>query len=217
MRATWVFHRSRLMRGGVCAAVLALAACADPEKARVKETTRPSYDNTTGKLTALTYDRNRNGKIDTWTDMDGTRPLRSRIDLDEDGKVDRWEYYDGTGALAKVGFSRKKDGVADAWAFSGPDGKVTRIETSSSGDEHKIDRREWYEAGALARAEEDSNSDGRVDKWETFEAGAVKTVALDETGSGRASRRLTYAAGALVLIESEPDAAGAFRKRVEVK
>src|ERR687890_1354623 len=93
----------------VCTAAV-VSACADPEAARIRETTRPTYDKTTGKLTQLTYDANKNGKIDTWTDMDGTRPLRSRIDLDEDGTLDRWEYYGDKGELLKVGFSRQKNG-----------------------------------------------------------------------------------------------------------
>src|SRR3954467_9638346 len=118
------------MRAALVLAAIAvcLAGCSDPEKERIKETTRPTYDKTTGKLTQLTYDRNKNGKIDTWTDMDGTRPLRSRIDMDDDGKIDRWEYYDEAGKLLKVGFSRKGDGKPDAWAYSGPDGKVVRVE-----------------------------------------------------------------------------------------
>ena len=35
--------------------------------------------------------------------MDGTRPLRARIDRNEDGKLDRWESSDEKGQLAKVG------------------------------------------------------------------------------------------------------------------
>jgi hypothetical protein len=197
---------------------LACAACSNPEKARIKETTRPTYDKATGRLTQLTYDANRNGRIDTWTDMDGTRPLRSRVDLDEDGKIDRWEYYDERGALAKVGFSRKHDAAApDAWAFSGSDGGIARVESSSTADENRIDRRETYENGVMVRVEADTNADGRPDQWETYEAGALKTAALDENGDGAPDRRLTYAGGALVLIESEPDASGTFHKRVVVK
>ena len=55
--------------------------CSDPGT-RAKETTRPTYDKGTGKLKELTYDANQNGRIDTWTEMDGARPLRSRIDRD---------------------------------------------------------------------------------------------------------------------------------------
>ena len=116
----------------LAAIALCLAACSDPEKERIKQTTKATYDQKTGKLTELTYDRNKNGKIDTWTEMDGSRPVRSRSDLDEDGKLDRWEYYDDKGGLVKVGFSRKQDGRPDAWAFSGPDGKVQRVEISST-------------------------------------------------------------------------------------
>jgi antitoxin component YwqK of YwqJK toxin-antitoxin module len=201
----------------LCATAICLAGCSDPEKERIKETTKPTYDKTTGKLTELTYDRNKNGKIDTWTEMDGTRPVRSRSDLDEDGKIDRWEYYDEKGGLTKVGFSRKQDGHADAWAFSGPDGKVEHVEISSTADEKKIDRWEFYAAGVLVRVEEDTNGDGRADKWETYESGAVKTAAMDQDGDGRPDRRLTYAGGALVLIESDPDASGTYRKAVQVK
>jgi hypothetical protein len=196
---------------------LALASCADPDKERVKQTTVPTYDKSTGKLTQLTYDRNKNGKVDTWTDMNGTKPLRSRSDLDEDGTIDRWEYYDEKGALAKVGFSRKKDGKPDAWGYSGPDGKLLRVEISSTGDENKIDRWEYYEGEALVRAEEDTNGDGRRDKWETYKGGALATASMDEDGDGRPDRRLTYADGRLVLIESDPDASGAFRKVVRVQ
>jgi hypothetical protein len=178
----------------------------------------PTYDKATGKLKELTYDSNHNGKIDTWTEMDGARPLRSRIDRDEDGTIDRWEYYDAAGALTKVGFSRTRPGVPDAWAFSGPDGQVARVESSSAGDENRIDRREFYERGVMVRSESDTNGDGRIDQWETYEAGALKTAAMDENGDGRADRRLTYgAAGVLVSIESEPDASGAFRKRLAVR
>ena len=200
----------------ICAVGITLQACSDPEKARIRETTKPTYDKATGRLTQLTYDANKNGKVDTWTDMDGTRPLRSRIDLDEDGKIDRWEHYDDKGVLTKVGFSRKQDGTADAWAFAGPDGKVVRVEISSTGNDTKIDRWEHYEAGAMVRAEEDTNADGRADKWETYVNGAVRTAAMDENADGQADRRLTYSGGTLVLIESDPDSAGTFRKQVRL-
>ena len=206
-------------------ALVSLCACSDPETERLRATTKPTYDKATGKLKELTYDANKNGRIDTWTDMDGTRPLRSRIDRNEDGKIDRWEYYDDKGQLLKVGFSRTDDGNPDAWAFSGPDGKLQRIEISSTGDEHKVDRWEYYDASrasapdsasALVRAEEDTNGDGKADKWETYENGAIVSAAFDENGDGKPDRRLIYKSGALVAIESVPDLAGNFTKRIEV-
>lgn len=208
------------------AAFVAASACSNPDTARIRQTTRPTYDATTGKLIQLTYDRNKNGRIDTWTDMDGTRPIQSRIDLDEDGKIDRWEYYDAKGTLTKVGFSRANTGKPDAWAYAGPDGRIARVEISSTSDEHKIDRWEYYDGsppapngdatGALVRAEEDTNGDGKIDKWETYDGGQLATVAFDQDLNGKPDRRLTYKDGRLVLIESNPDASGVYRTRKPV-
>ncbi len=204
--------------------ILVATACSDPDKERLKTTTQATYDRGTGRLKELTYDANSNGRIDTWAEMDGARPVRSRIDRNEDGKIDRWEYYDDKGQLAKVGFSRPDDGTPDAWAFSGPDGTIERIELSSARDEKRIDRWERYappgaqqERGALVSAEEDSNGDDKPDKWETYEGGALKTVSFDENHDGRPDRRLTYEGGALALIETGPDAAGAYGRQVRVK
>jgi hypothetical protein len=218
-------RRSRAAAAVVIAAATALpSGCTDPEKQRLKDTTQATYDPATGRLKELTYDADKNGTIDTWTDMDGARPLRARIDRNEDGKLDRWEYYGDKGQLTKVGFSRADDGKPDAWAFSGPDGKIQRIEISSTHDEQKIDRREWYSSatgaqedrGPLASAEEDTNADGKPDKWETYEKGALKTVAFDENGDGTPDRRLSYEAGTVVSIESAPDGRGGYRQRVPV-
>lgn len=176
-----------------------------------------TYDTTTGKLTELAFDSNHNGKVDTWTDMNGNRAIRTRIDQNEDGKIDRWEYYDAHSTLVKVGFSRGDTGTVDAWAFAGDDGKTRRIEISSMADEKKIDRWEDYVGGTIASAEEDTNHDGHVDKWETYdEGGVLKTASFDENGDGKPDRRLSYADGTLVGIDSDPDGSGAFRKHVTV-
>ena len=208
---------------------LACAACADPERERLKATTRATYDERTGRLKELTSDANGNGRIDTWTDMDGSRPLRSRMDRNEDGRLDRWEYYDDNGKLMKVGFSRRDNGKPDAWAVPGPDGRILRVLASSAGDESKIDRWETHDPAApstssgqaqaqtLAAVEEDTNHDGKPDKWEKYAGGVLQTAAFDENGDGRVDRQLTYRDGALILIESEPDASGRFTRRVEVR
>jgi hypothetical protein len=214
-------------RRSIVAACLLAVACSDPDAARLKATTKATYNPKTGRLTELTYDRNKNGVIDTWTDMDGTKPLRSRIDFDEDGKIDRWEYYDGSGHLAKVGFSRGNTGKPDAWAYARADGRVDRIEISSTADEKRIDRWEHYDpstagagpqgAGALLAAEEDTNGDGKPDKWEKYEGGTLISVEFDENGDGKPDRRLTYRQGALATIESAPDGAGRYSKRIDVR
>jgi hypothetical protein len=171
---------------------LAVAACADPERDRLRATTKATYDTATGKLTELTSDANKNGRIDTWTEMDGARPVRSRIDTNEDGKIDRWEYYDQNGRLTKVGLSRTNGDKPDAWVYSTPDGKIARIEVSSTADERHIDRWEFYDA-----------------------SGAMTRVEFDENGDGRPDRRLTYRDGELIAIEDAPDASGTYTRRVQ--
>ena len=198
-------------------ALLGLAACSDPEKEPLRKTTVPTYDKATGRLKQLTFDQNKNGVIDTWTDMDGAKPVLTKQDRDEDGKMDRWEYYDANAKLVKVGFSRRNDGKADAWAYSGLDDKVERIEISNTADENKISRWEFYKGGVLDRAEEDTNGDGRPDKWETHRDGGIVTAAFDENGDGKPDRRFTYDGATLAFIESEPDAAGNFARKTAAK
>jgi hypothetical protein len=196
--------RGRGVTIAIALCVLAAAGCSHASRDRGTPSTHGTYDKTSGKLTEISYDRNHNGKIDTWTDMDGPHPLRSRVDLDEDGRIDRWEYYDASGALVKVGFSRKNTGKPDAWAFSNPDGSLEHVEVSSTADEGRIDRREYYERGLLVRVEEDTNGDGRPDKWERYDAGVLKTVEFDEDHDGKPDRRLTYANNEATSTERMP-------------
>jgi hypothetical protein len=220
-------HWLRSARRVVFAGVLLCSACSDPDRDRLRATTKPAYDERTGRLKELTSDANGNGHIDTWTEMDGNRPLRSRIDRNEDGRIDRWEYYGDEGRLLKVGFSRRDDGKPDAWAEPSADGGISRVLVSSTADEHKIDRWETYDPAApgagpdsaqsLVAVDEDTNRDGRADRWEKYAAGRLESASFDEDGDGRVDRRLTYREGTLVLIESQPDASGKFARRVDVK
>jgi hypothetical protein len=197
-------------------AVLA-TGCADPAKARAQTGIQPTYDTGTGRLKQIALDSNHDGRVDTWTDMDGARPIQTRIDRNHDGRPDRWEYYDRASGLIKVGFSRKDDGKPDAWAFSGADGKLERIEISSAADENKIDRVERYDPSGLVAATEDTNADGALDKWEAYHAGALTSAAFDENQDGKPDRRLTYDGAALVSIETAPDSSGRFVSRVDVR
>ena len=190
--------RSRVRANGLAVASITLlaldvSACADPERERLKATTKASYDSASGKLSELTGDANKNGRIDTWTEMDGNRAVRSRIDTNEDGKVDRWEYYDQAGKVTKNGLSRQGGDRPDTWAYSAADGRIARMEVSSTADEKKIDR------------------------WERYENDVLVSVEFDENGDGRPDRRLTYRGTELASIETEPDASGQYTKKVDVK
>jgi hypothetical protein len=169
----------------------------------------PEYDRKTGKLQLLKYDSHGNGKVDTWSYMDGARIVRIEIDTDEDGKIDRWEYYDANQKLEKVGFSRQHDGIEDAWSYTGPDGKVARIDVSTHRD-GKVNRIEHYEHDTLVSAEEDSDGDGKIDKWEVYDGDHLRSVAFDTQHRGTADRRLTYTPGGQAIMEVDAKGDGHF-------
>lgn len=198
----------------------------------MKSTTQASYDLTTGKLAEITYDQNKNGRIDTWTKMNGSVPVSSELDTNEDGKIDRWETYGPDGQLVRVDWERAPvpgpanpvvtfTGKPNATAYIGAGGAVERIEyyeTSGVTGQRDVTRREFYTAAkALARAEEDTDGDGVIDRFETYVDGALRTVEFDEKKpyDGKPDRRLTYSPdGALVLIETEPDGRGGYLKQI---
>src|SRR5262245_45509337 len=114
---------------------IAFVGCGDGSAAEARKRIAPEYDKTTGKLTLLKYDSNGDGKVDTWSYMDGSRILRIEMDQNGDGKIDRWEYYAADKQLVKIGFSRANDGKEDAWSYPGPDGnEIVKIEISTRRD-----------------------------------------------------------------------------------
>jgi len=99
-------------------------------------------------------------------------------------KVDAWSHMDarawcpwtstGTSTVLSTGGSITgragpregrllpgNDGKADAWAYQGPGGQVARVEMSTRRD-GIVSRTEFFEAGRLARVEEDSDGDGKL-------------------------------------------------------
>jgi len=162
----------------VLCAVCACSSDPDPRKTGFvvdKGSVKAHYDPKSGRLRKLEEDTNKNGRLDTWTYMDGTRVDRIEIDRDEDGKIDRWEHYTD-GKLTSVGISTRGDGVEDQWAYQAAAGYLERVET-------------------------DTDRDGRVDKWETYDPppapgrpSRLRSVAFDENHTGHPSLRLWYTA-----------------------
>jgi hypothetical protein len=148
--------------------VFTVSGCtSDPERARLVQTTQATYDPATGRLQRLTYDANKNGRIDTWTYMDGNTILRSEIDRNEDGAVDRWEYHAADGTVEKV-----------------------RTEEDGDGD-GKPDRWETYVDGRIASVEFDENGDGRPDRRLNYSSGgALATIESQPDESGKFTRKV---------------------------
>jgi hypothetical protein len=181
-----------LFRVSIVPVCLCLSACVQASGQPVDKRVQAENDKASGKLTRLEYDGNSNGKPDTWAFMDGTRLIRLEADENEDGKMDRWEYY--------------------AAAQAAPGQPVPeRIERATRMD-GRISRREFFEAGKLARIDEDTDGDGADDKWETYTAGVLTMMALDTEHRGKPDRRLIYKPdGSLDRVEVDPTGSGRFQ------
>jgi hypothetical protein len=177
-RSVW---KTRGVPLGVVAAVtLTLSACqaTPPQLPQGRDGVVPSYNADTGRLERISYDLNKDGKVDAWLFMDGTRAVRAELDENHDGTVDRWEYYRAGGQAAAGGFPR---------------GELERAEQSTRFD-GIVTRWEAYQAGVLKTVREDVSGDGQPDKWETWQDGSLAEVALDTKGTGQADRKIVYPA-----------------------
>lgn len=191
------------------ASALVVVGCGDSKREEARKRITPEYDKATGKLKLLKYDSDGDGKVDTWSYMDGARIVRIEIDKDEDGKIDRWEYYDANQKLEKIGTSRAQNGKEDSWSYLAPDGTIARIDVSTKHD-GKINRVEHYQKDILVSAEEDGDGDGRMDKWETYDGARLASVAFDTTHRGTPDRRLIYGPNGTARLEVDLKGTGQF-------
>jgi hypothetical protein len=208
-RSDKTLTRKQTAVGAGCLSLALIASACDRRGDEGRKRLTPEYDKVTGKLSLLQYDSNGNGKVDTWSYMDGARVVRIEIDKDEDGKIDRWEYYGPDQKLEKIGSSRGQDGKEDAWSYPGPDGTIARIDVSTRRD-GRVTRVEHYQQDILVAAEEDSDEDGTMDKWETYEGDRLTSVAFDTRHRGTPDRRLIYGADGTARIEVDEKGDGHF-------
>jgi hypothetical protein len=184
--------------GALClAATMTACSQAAPPSQVLASRITPNYDARTRRLQCITYDRNGDGAIDAWTYMNATQVVRAEIDENFNHRVDRWEYY--------------RAGAPEHRGAGMAAGALERVETSL-GDDGVVTRHEWYESGAVVRADEDTDGDRHPDKWERWEKGSLVEVALDTQHHGRPDRRIIYGAdGSSPRFEVDPDGSGHFR------
>lgn len=188
--------------GALLALLLATAGCQRQDHSATPAV-EPVYHPDTGALTLLKQDADHNGVPDTVSHMEGPRILRIEVDQNQDGRIDRWEHYGPSQTLARVGFSRARDGHEDAWSYADASGRIVRVEIDTRRD-GRISRTEHYEAGSLARAEEDSDGDERTDRWEEYAAGRLARVSFDTAHAGVPTHTLTYGADGSARVETVP-------------
>lgn len=154
----------------------------------------PVYNAQSGKLEQLVSASKGDGLIDRRAVMDGVRVKSVQLDRDHDGKPDRWEFFEPV-----TSGSETRDLLVRAEVANGPSGKVNR--------------REFYDRGVIARIEEDTDSDGKFDTWHYYEQGGLVRVDLDLEGRGTPNRRLVYGKnGALDHIEVDASGTGQWQR-----
>jgi hypothetical protein len=177
------------------------------DKSAGNERISPEYDQA-GRLTKLNFDRNGNGKPDTWGYMDGSRVIRVEMDEDEDGQIDRWEHH-----KAPAQSSSGVPGPADL-PVPASDGSlavtVERVERATRRD-GRINRTEFFDNGQLLKVEEDTDGNGAIDKWETYEKGALVLMAIDTRKAGKPDRRIRYKPDGSVEVEADETGSGVFK------
>lgn len=185
---------------------LSLGCAASPERWAT-----PGYDEYTGRLLSIYADQDRDGRVDQWSYFDGNRPLRGEKDVDGDGRIDRWEYFDQAARLVRVGSSSVEDGIEDTWTWPTSSDQEGRVDRSRARDRH-IDRSEYFLAGVIRRAEEDTNRDGLIDRWDHFDGAALRRAEFDTThAAGKPNRRVFYSAvGQFERVEVDPEFDGSF-------
>jgi len=140
--------------GRVLPAILIAATTVCCAAAEAPKRVSPGYDTFSGRLIQLSADQDGDGRVDQWTYLDGTRPLRGEKDADSDGRIDRWEYFNAKGDLLMVGTSSRNDGIEDTWTWVAPIDGAGRVDIATARD-RRIDRHEFYVNGAMVRAELD--------------------------------------------------------------
>lgn len=173
---------------------------------------QPVYEPATRELVRLDVASHGDGWIDMRTYARASRVMRTEIDADRDGRIDRWEYVADGNQVAMLGTSSVAGGPEDTWTFAESKGEI-RVDRLQGG-ERSATRHEFYRAGVLMRAEEDTNSDGLVDKWEAYEAGRLRTMAFDSTQrAGQPDRRLLYdESGQYASLEIDANRDGQFER-----
>jgi hypothetical protein len=169
------------------------------------------------RVVRIEIDRDGDGKIDRWEYYAAGGALEKvGYSRAGNGHADAWAFQGSDGSIARIEMA----GACGAEPPAAPRnaGAAAQAATSASGAAPpgqtaavpRITRTEFYERGALARAEEDTDCDGRPDKWETFAGGTLASVALDTTRRGTPDRRLIYGPGSAVRVEVDPNGTGQF-------
>lgn len=123
-------------------------------------------------------DANNDGRPDIFI----SRECRA-IDLNFDGVIDSYSYMDSAGRLRRREYDYDKDGQIDEIATY--NGGVLTEKDQATSMARKLDTWDFYQNGALARSERDSNGDGVVDQWWEYTQPGCPMIHSDVNNDGK--------------------------------
>lgn len=155
-----------------------------PERAGLERDVRVVHEDcdiTSGSAEKL--DANSDGRPDVVVVRSGGREECRAVDLNLDGKVDVWSYNDSAGRLRRKEYDFDRDGSIDE--ISTFQAGVITSKQQATLLANRLDTWHYYQNGALARSERDSDSDAVVDTWWEYPKPGCPMIHTDANEDGR--------------------------------
>jgi hypothetical protein len=128
-------------------------------------------------------DANGDGRADLVIVRSGSRDVCRAYDLNLDGKVDVYSYYDDSGRVRRKENDFDHDGVIDQ--ITTYQGGVITSRQLATLLANRLDTWDFFQNGALARRERDSDSDAVVDTWWEYPKPGCPMIHTDANEDGR--------------------------------
>lgn len=128
-------------------------------------------------------DANNDGRPDIFIARSGSVESCRAIDLNFDGVIDAFSYNDGGGRLRRREYDYDRDGQIDEIATY--QAGVLTEKHQATAMTRKLDTWDFYQNGALARSERDSNGDGVIDQWWEYAQPGCPLIHSDVNNDGK--------------------------------
>jgi hypothetical protein len=128
-------------------------------------------------------DANADGRPDVFIVRSGSKEECRAVDLNLDGKIDVYSYNDSAGKLRRKEYDFDRDGVIDE-IVTFQSGVITSKQRATL-LANRLDTWEYYQNGAHARSERDSDSDAVVDQWWEYPRAGCPMIHTDANEDGR--------------------------------
>jgi hypothetical protein len=175
-RAAWI------LAGFFFCGCNASVAARTPERERLERDIRVVHEDcATGSAEKL--DANGDGRPDVFMVRSGSVEVCRAVDLNLDGKIDVYSYNDSSGRLRRKEYDFDRDGIIDE-ITTFQSGVITTKQRATL-LANRLDTWEFYQNGALARSERDSDSDAVVDQWWEYPKPGCPMIHTDANEDGR--------------------------------